>query len=125
MPQAATEHGTSLDSANTAPDGPLAALRERVRSLEQANRALEREVVQGGLPARRAKALEEALLDGYETAPRLPVRARVPLAQAVGLFRLASRCFRHRERDWSERMTALVGRAEELTANLSRNHADA
>jgi signal transduction histidine kinase len=61
-PQAATERGTDHESASAAPDGPLAVLRERVRSLEQANRALEREVLQHRLAEELARAQTRMLI---------------------------------------------------------------
>ena len=78
---------------------------------------LAREVIRGGLSAKHVGPLAEALLGGYEGAIGPPVRERLPLALAMGLFRLAPRCFRHREQDWPDRMAALLERAEESVAS--------
>jgi hypothetical protein len=58
-PQVATER---LSQRERSARQPLAALRERVRSLEQANRALEREVVQRRLAEELARAQTRMLI---------------------------------------------------------------
>ena len=61
-PQAATERGIDQQGTEEPLDSQLAALRERVRSLEQANRALEREVVQHRLAEELARAQTRMLI---------------------------------------------------------------
>jgi streptomycin 6-kinase len=75
---------------------------------------LEREVLRGRLTRARMEVLGEALLEGYEAAIGRPIRERVPLALAVGPFRIMPRCFRYREQNWPERMAALLKRAQEV-----------
>ena len=61
-PQAATERGIGQHGTEEPLDSQLAALRERVRSLEQANREMEREVVQHRMAEELARAQTRMLI---------------------------------------------------------------
>jgi hypothetical protein len=81
---------------------------------------LEREAIRGHMPARRVEQFAESLMDGYESAGGVQIRECVPRAVAIGLLRLAPRCFRHRELDWPVQMATLLKRAEEVAHGQSQ-----
>lgn len=83
---------------------------------------LERDALEGRVPASRVAEAREALLDGYQTAARPVHPARLALHTAVGLLRLAPEPFRRFHDDWPARTEALLDRAEELAAAARPRH---
>lgn len=77
---------------------------------------LERAVVRGLTPASQVEPMREALWEGYRVSNDNELGNRVRLYTAIGLFRLAPRCFRYREPDWPERAEALLDRAAAYAA---------
>ena len=73
---------------------------------------LEREVVRGNLLPNQAERIREALLEGYRSASKGWLPARIELYMAIGFFRLSLRFFRYREPDWPLRMETLLDQAE-------------
>src|SRR5206468_5021884 len=73
---------------------------------------LEREALEGRIPAERIEEMTSALLQGYGR----PVS--IEAWTALALFLLSTDPFRQRETDWPERMAAILDRA---TAILHRS----
>jgi aminoglycoside phosphotransferase (APT) family kinase protein len=64
------------------------------------------------LPAERARACTDALLDAYTAAGGPEPVARAPLYEAFTYIRLACKRFRLAEPDWRARVTDMLARAE-------------
>ncbi len=77
---------------------------------------LERDRLRGTLTEGVVAWAGEALLEGYRREVSGLDEARVRLATAAGLLRLAPHPFRFREPDWPERTEALLSRVEALLA---------
>ncbi len=91
---------------------------------------LEFDCLRGKLTAPRAESFSQALLEGYENSAvsrqAMPIEnCRVKFYTAIGLFRLAPRPFRYHEPNWSEKIEAILERAEQTFASAKSCRATA
>ena len=78
---------------------------------------LERHVLRGKLTASQAKKYKGTFLHAYgKTSPE-----RVELYTAIGLFKMASNPFQHREAEWLQQISALLKRARRIMININEN----
>ncbi len=75
---------------------------------------LERDAIEGRLPANTVDDIAQPLLAGYISATGRNLSPRVDLYTAVSLFQLVHSPFRTRTPDWSQGMSALLDRAAAL-----------
>ena len=75
---------------------------------------LERDTLDSKVESDVAQRLRDALIEGYEETVQQSLRGGLESYVAAALLRLAPSPFRTRQRDWPERLAAILGRAESL-----------